>query len=96
VTERRKRASLLPGRPIRPRSYSAIPVRSGHLRRGDCRRRMCRVARHAVPVVVITGHDMPESCGRALRLGAKVCPRKPVDDEARLPAIGTALGAGSS
>jgi CheY-like chemotaxis protein len=49
-----------------------------------------------VPVVVITGHDMPESCGRALRLGAKVCPRKPVDDEARLPAIGTALGAGSS
>jgi len=57
---------------------------------------MGRVARHAVPVVVIAGHDRPEPCGRALRLGAKACMRKPVDDEARLAAIGTALGAGST
>jgi len=46
--------------------------------------------------MVITGHDMPASCGRALRLVAKACLRKPVDDEARLPAIGTAIGAGST
>jgi FixJ family two-component response regulator len=45
-----------------------------------------------VPVVVITGHDTPESRARALRLGAKVYLCKPVNDEALLAAIGTAIG----
>jgi hypothetical protein len=46
-------------------------------------------------VVAITWHDMPGSCGRALRLGAKADRRKPVNDEARLSAVGNALGAGT-
>ena len=54
------------------------------------------VAHAGVPVVVITGHDTPESCERALRLGAKAYLRKPVDDEALLSAIDTAVGAGSA
>jgi FixJ family two-component response regulator len=54
------------------------------------------VAHAGVPVVVITGHDTPESCERALRLGAKAYLRKPVDDEALLSAIGTAIGARSA
>ncbi len=50
----------------------------------------------AVPVVVITGHDTPESRARALDLGAKSYLRKPVDDEALLGAIRTAVGAASA
>jgi FixJ family two-component response regulator len=46
----------------------------------------------AVPVVVMTGHDTPESRARAVRMGAKVYLRKPVDDEALLVAIGDAIG----
>jgi FixJ family two-component response regulator len=46
----------------------------------------------AVPVVVITGHDTPESRARAVQLGAKVYLRKPVNDEALLAAIDTAIG----
>jgi FixJ family two-component response regulator len=50
-------------------------------------------AGHAgVPVVVITGHDTPESHARALQLGAKAYLCKPVDDEALLAAIGAAIG----
>jgi FixJ family two-component response regulator len=49
------------------------------------------VAHAAVPVVVITGHDTPESRTRALRLGAKAYLCKPVDDEALLSAIGAAI-----
>ena len=45
----------------------------------------------AVPVVVITGHDTPESRVRALQLDAKAYLCKPVDDEALLAAIGTAI-----
>jgi len=47
----------------------------------------------AVPVIVITGHDTPEARARAIQLGAKVYLRKPVNDEALLAAIGTAIGA---
>jgi len=47
----------------------------------------------AVPVVIITGHDTPEARARAIQLGAKVYLRKPVNDEALLAAIGTAIGA---
>jgi FixJ family two-component response regulator len=46
----------------------------------------------ALPVVVITGHDTLESRTRALQLGAKVYLCKPVNDEALLAAIGTAIG----
>ncbi len=45
-----------------------------------------------VPVVVITGHDTPESRARAVRLGAKGYLRKPVDADALLAAIGAAIG----
>jgi FixJ family two-component response regulator len=48
-------------------------------------------AHAAVPVVVITGHDTPESRTRALRLGASAYLCKPVDDEALLSAIGAAI-----
>ena len=46
----------------------------------------------AVPVVVMTGHDTPESRARAVQLGAKVYLRKPINDEVLLAAIGTAIG----
>ena len=46
----------------------------------------------AVPVVVMTGHDTPESRARAVRMGAKVYLRKPINDEALLAAIGDAIG----
>ena len=45
-----------------------------------------------VPVVVITGHDTPQSRHRALQLGAKAYLCKPVDDNTLLPAIVAALG----
>jgi FixJ family two-component response regulator len=45
-----------------------------------------------VPVVVVTGHDTPESRARAVRMGAKVYLCKPVNDEALLAAIGAAIG----
>jgi len=46
-----------------------------------------------VPVVVITGHDTPESRVRAFALGAKAYLCKPVNDDALLAAIGAAMGA---
>jgi len=49
----------------------------------------------AVPVVVITGHDTPESRARAGQLGAKGYLCKPVNDEALLAAIGDAIGGAS-
>ena len=45
-----------------------------------------------VPVVVITGHDTPESRARAVQLGAKAYLCKPVNDEALLAAIDVAIG----
>jgi|SRR5882672_10405047 len=48
-------------------------------------------AHSGVPVVVITGHDTPESRTRALGGGAKSYLTKPVDDEALLKAISTAM-----
>jgi len=49
------------------------------------------VAHAAVPVIIVTGHDSPESRARALGLGAKGYLCKPVDDEALLAAIGAAI-----
>ena len=49
----------------------------------------------AVPVVVITGHDTPDSRARALKLGARAYLCKPVNDEVLLAAIGSAIGGGS-
>jgi FixJ family two-component response regulator len=46
----------------------------------------------AVPVIVMTGHDTPESHARAIQMGAKVYLCKPVNDEALLVAIGDAIG----
>lgn len=49
-------------------------------------------AEHAgVPVVVITGHDTPESRARALDLGAKSYLCKPVDVGTLLAAIDAAI-----
>jgi FixJ family two-component response regulator len=53
-------------------------------------------AHPAVPGVVMTGHDAPESRARAVKLGAKVYLRKPVNDEALLAAIGDATGSVST
>jgi len=46
----------------------------------------------AIPVVVITGHDTPESRARAMQLGAKGYLRKPVNDSVLLEAIESAIG----
>lgn len=45
-----------------------------------------------VPVIVITGHDAPESRLRAMQLGAKCYLCKPVNDEALLQEITAAIG----
>ena len=50
------------------------------------------VAHPALPVVVITGHDTPDSRERTLQLGAKAYLCKPVDDEDLLAAIDRAIG----
>ena len=44
------------------------------------------------PVVVMTGHDTPETQARAVQMGARVYLRKPINDEALLAAIGDAIG----
>jgi FixJ family two-component response regulator len=44
-----------------------------------------------VPVVIITGHDTPESRERAMAGGAAAYLRKPVDDQALLEAIQRAV-----
>jgi FixJ family two-component response regulator len=49
-------------------------------------------AHQALPVVVITGHDTPDSRGRSLQLGAKAYLSKPVDDDDLLAAIDRAIG----
>src|SRR3954469_2440839 len=46
-----------------------------------------------IPVVVITGHDTPESRGRVRDLGAAAYLRKPVAAKALLEAIENAIGA---
>ncbi|MFO1313174.1 MAG: response regulator [Burkholderiales bacterium] len=45
-----------------------------------------------LPVIVITGHDTPESRARAVALGAKHYLCKPVNDDVLLDAIGVAIG----
>jgi FixJ family two-component response regulator len=45
-----------------------------------------------LPVVVITGDDVPEGRARALRQGARAYLRKPVDDATLLDAIEAAIG----
>jgi FixJ family two-component response regulator len=44
-----------------------------------------------VPLIVMTGHDTPESRARAIQMGARVYLRKPINDEALLAAIGAAI-----
>ena len=39
----------------------------------------------------MTGHDTSESRARAIRMGAKVYLRKPIDDDALLAAVGDAI-----
>jgi FixJ family two-component response regulator len=48
-----------------------------------------------VPVVVITGHDTPESRQRVMDAGASAYLRKPVDDQALLDAVNAAIGGGA-
>jgi FixJ family two-component response regulator len=45
-----------------------------------------------VPVIVMTGHDTPESRARAVQLGAKAYLCKPIDDESLLAAVADAIG----
>jgi FixJ family two-component response regulator len=44
-----------------------------------------------VPVIVITGHDTPESFARAMKGGAAAYLRKPIDAERLLQTITTAI-----
>ena len=47
--------------------------------------------RFNVPVVVITGHDTPETRSRVIERGARAYLRKPVDDKQLLAAIHEAI-----
>ena len=55
---------------------------------------LMRLARDhaALPVIVMTGHDTPESRSRALAGGARSYLCKPIDDEVLLTAINAAIG----
>jgi FixJ family two-component response regulator len=53
-------------------------------------------AGHAVSVVIITGHDTPESQQRVLAAGATAYLRKPVDDQVLLDAVTAAVPNGKS
>ena len=44
-----------------------------------------------VPVIVITGHETPETKARLMARGATACLRKPVDDKLLLAAIEDAI-----
>ena len=48
-------------------------------------------AGHRLPVILVTGHDEPETRNRAQIAGAVASFRKPVDDQALLDAIAFAL-----
>ena len=65
-----------------------MPEMSGFDVQRCARQRSSRMCRS----IVMTGHDTPESRARAIRLGAKVYLRKPIDDEALLAAIAAAIG----
>jgi len=53
-------------------------------------------AGHRIPVVVITGHDTPDSRARALAAGAAAYLQKPVQGALLLDAISTAIGSRES
>jgi FixJ family two-component response regulator len=44
-----------------------------------------------IPVIVVTGHDTPETQAQVMKAGAVAYFRKPVDGEALLDAISTAI-----
>jgi FixJ family two-component response regulator len=54
-----------------------------------------RLARSApaLPIVVITGHDIPEAGERVLAAGAAAYLRKPVDGQTLLDAVASAIAA---
>jgi FixJ family two-component response regulator len=54
--------------------------------------RLARTA-PALPVVVITGHDIPDAGERVLSAGASAYLRKPVDGQVLLDAIASAISA---
>ena len=47
--------------------------------------------RMQVPVIVLTGHETPETRARLMERGATACLRKPVDDKLLLAAIDDAI-----
>jgi len=53
-------------------------------------------AGHKLPVIVITGHDTPQSRERALDAGASVYLRKPVDEKELLDAIRSVTSSGAT
>lgn len=53
-----------------------------------------RASPQPLPVIVITGHDTPESQKRALAAGAVAYLRKPVDDQVLLDAVARAVAGG--
>ncbi len=54
------------------------------------------LAEARIPVVIITGHDQPETRSRALAAGAAAYLQKPVDEETLFAAIASALASASS
>ena len=58
----------------------------------DVQAALARNPRACIPVIVITGHDSVESRNRARELGASGYLPKPVEHEALLAAVETAIG----
>jgi FixJ family two-component response regulator len=56
----------------------------------DVQARLARTT-PAIPIVVITGHDIPEAGERVLAAGASAYLRKPVDGQVLLDAVASAI-----
>lgn len=61
----------------------------------EVQERLKRVA-PGLPIIVLTGHDTPDSRYRVLAAGAAAYLRKPVDDKSLLDAIGRAISGGGA
>ena len=83
---------LAASQPRRPHCL-VLDLRMPHVSGFDVQQALA-LSGHRLPVVIITGDDSSESRERALKLGARACLRKPVDDAILLDAIRTAIASG--
>ena len=85
-------ADFLDSLPSRRPACLVLDVHMPGLSGFDVQARLAQ-SRDPLPVVVITGHDTPESRRRVMDGGAAAFLRKPVDDHVLLDAVAAAIAA---